>query len=64
MEKLFGASWRPKVLGVVAVVGPALTAYLNGQPVDAKMLASGLSVALLAFFTRDNKVSSERAGAK
>ena len=62
-------SWRTTVLGALAVGGAVITfgkALLDGDPATVPdfdaVLAAFAGIGLL--FARDNKVSSESAGAK
>ena len=63
-------SWRTTVLGIVAglsiLLGQA-TAVLDSDPntvFSLELTLAGLSMLGLGFFARDDKVSSETAGAK
>ena len=63
-------SWRTTVAGVgtiLASVGFALKAIFDGDPttnVDFPVLVAGITAGIGLITARDNKVSSEEAGAK
>ncbi len=62
-------SWRTSLFGVggvVAIVGSVLNALFDGDPattVDWVTVCAGLAPAIGLLFARDNRVSSEQAGA-
>jgi len=63
-------SWRTTAVGVLAglslIIGQ-LTAVFDADPAtvfDLEKLIAGLAMLGLGYFARDNKVSSEAAGAK
>lgn len=63
-------SWRTTVLGIVGAIGILCTQVgnvLDADPatvLDWSTIFSALGVFGIGFFARDNKVSSEAAGAK
>lgn len=63
------ASWKTTVLGVIAVLTAVLTcakALLDNDPTtipDWGALAAAVSAGVGLIFARDNKVTSEQAGA-
>ena len=63
-------SWRTSVAGIAAIliaVGAAATAYLDGNPatvVDIGVTLAAIMAGIGLIAARDNKVSSESAGAK
>lgn len=67
---MFKASWRTTAAGIAAiltVVGNAIKAYIDNDPsttVDLAQLVAGISAGLGLLNARDNKVTSEAAGAK
>jgi hypothetical protein len=62
-------SWRTSLFGVggvVTIIGATLNALFDGDPatvVDWVTVCAGLAPAIGLLFARDNKVSSEQAGA-
>jgi len=58
-------SWKTTVCGLIGAIGAylATTNDPSWLPTLGKLL-SGVSVALIGFFARDNNVTSEQAGAK
>jgi hypothetical protein len=70
MAKVFGASWKTTVLGIastVTAIGMLLTAILDGDPntvPDWSIIGPLLGIGGIGLAARDNKVSSEDAGAK
>jgi hypothetical protein len=63
-------SWRTTVLGVstvMVVIGTAAIALLDGDPattVDFGLIIAEITAGIGLILARDNKVSSEEAGAK
>lgn len=63
-------SWRTRILGLASLltlVGAAAKALLDGDTatnVDWSVTGPGIGVAWAAILARDDKVSSEEAGAK
>jgi hypothetical protein len=70
MDAIKGGSWRTTVAGVAAIVvavGTAVTALFDNDPVtipDWGAVAAAVMAGLGLIAARDNRVSSERAGAK
>ncbi len=70
MKKLFGASWKTSLVGVLAIVGTictALAAQFDGNPATDpqwKIVLPGAFTALGFLFTRDDGVTSAQAGAE
>ena len=67
---MFKGSWRTTAMGVLAILGAfigAATALLDGNDatkVDYPTLAAAVAAGWGLIQARDNKVSSEEAGAK
>lgn len=63
-------SWRTTIFGaggLLVVVANTVSALLDGDPLtnpDWSAVAGVVSIAIGLFFARDNKVTSEAAGAK
>jgi hypothetical protein len=70
MDAIKGGSWRTTVAGIAAIVvavGTAVTALFDNDPVtipDWGAVAAAVMAGLGLIAARDNRVSSERAGAK
>lgn len=66
---MFKASWRTAAAGIAAIltlVGNAIKSYIDNDPtttVDLVQLVAGVSAGFGLLFARDEKVSSEQAGA-
>ena len=63
---LLGASWRTNLSGlltILATLGHIADAILNGKPIDWTIAMAGLTSGIGLLTARDNKVSSEQAGA-
>jgi len=69
IARFFSGSWRTRLLGVVSLLtlaGTAGKALLDGDPAtnpDWAATGAGIAVAWAAIIARDDKVSSEEAGA-
>jgi hypothetical protein len=64
--KIIGPSWRTTLSGILtllATVGHISEALLNGKPVDWTIAMTGITTGIGLLTARDNKVSSEAAGA-
>lgn len=57
-------SWKTTVAGALGAIGTFLAGQESGALKLAGQILSGVSVALLGLFARDNNVSSEQAGVK
>ncbi len=60
-------SYRTTIAGIAAIltaVAGAASAWANGTPVDLPTLISAIVAGIGLIAARDNKVSSEQAGAK
>ena len=60
-------SWKTTTLGVLAIVSAAIgavTALINGTPVDWTTVVASIMAGVGLLAARDNKVTSEQAGAK
>jgi hypothetical protein len=68
LQAVLTRSWKTSLAGLVAgviAVKPELDAYLDGKPVDWRMVGIGFAVAAAGYFARDKNVSSEQqAGVK
>lgn len=64
------ASWKTTLAGIgaiLAAIGPALKAVFDGDPStnpDWAVVATAVTAGIGLIFARDNKVTSEQAGAK
>lgn len=61
-----GASWKTTLSGLAAVLAAlahVADGIANGRPIDWTVTIAGLTSGIGLIFARDNKVSSEAAGA-
>lgn len=56
-------SWKTTAAGALGAIATFLVAQENGTLKLIGQILSGVSVALLGLFARDNNVTSEQAGA-
>ena len=64
---LIGPSWRTNLSGLLtifATLGHVADALLAGKPIDWTIAMAGLTSGIGLLTARDNKVSSEQAGAE
>jgi hypothetical protein len=60
-------SWRTTLGGIASIlsaVAHVITALVNGTPVDWALVSIGFGAGTSLLKARDNKVTSEEAGAK
>ncbi len=63
-------SWRTSLAGLLSAIAmsiPTIQAAIDGNPAtvpDWSIVVGAVGLAVVAFFARDNKVTSEQAGAK
>jgi hypothetical protein len=65
--KLFSGSYRTSLAGVAAIfaaLAGAAKAHYSGMPIDYASTAAAVMAGIGLLKARDNKVSSEEAGAK
>lgn len=65
MPKLTG-SWRSTAIGVAGGVAALVIQGLHiyrGEPIDETAITTAVTVIVLGFIVRDNKVTSEEVGA-
>lgn len=63
---IIGPSWRTNVSGLAAILASLahlLDGIINNKPIDWTMTLASLTSGFGLLFARDNKVSSEAAGA-
>lgn len=63
---LLGPSWRTTLSGlltILATIGHVADAILAGKPIDWTIAMTGITTGIGLLTARDNKVSSEQAGA-
>jgi hypothetical protein len=64
--KILGASWRTTLMGlltIIATLGHVADAILAGKPIEWTIVMAGLTSGAGLMRARDDKVSSEQAGA-
>lgn len=63
---LLGPSWKTTLTGlltIIAALGHVAESILNGKPIDWTVAITGFTTGAGLLAARDNKVSSEAAGA-
>lgn len=63
---ILGPSWRTNLSGlltIIATLGHVADSILNGKPIDWTIAMTGMTTGIGLLTARDNKVSSEAAGA-
>ena len=67
---MFGASWRTKMAGllaVIAILAGQIATLADEDPKtvpDVSLIIANIGIAIALFNARDNVVTSEKAGAK